>query len=99
MKTTLITTLVATTALAGAALADAHGGTMTIGITQNNVGVDSYQTTYEQAFIAAAEANDAVETVVLAAERNKLHFRFIARERYGGVKRIRKAIRRELQRV
>jgi hypothetical protein len=26
-----------------------------IGITQNNVGVDSYQTTYEQAFIAAAE--------------------------------------------
>lgn len=39
----------------------------------------------------------SVETVVLAAERNKLHFRFIARERYGGVKRIRKAIRRELQ--
>jgi AcrR family transcriptional regulator len=39
----------------------------------------------------------SVETVVLATERNKLHFRFIARERYGGVKRIRKAIRRELQ--
>ena len=39
----------------------------------------------------------SVETVVLAAERNKLHFRFIARERYGGVKRIRRAIRRELQ--
>ncbi len=39
----------------------------------------------------------SVETVVLAAEANKLHFRFIARERYGGVKRIRKAIRRELQ--
>jgi ribose transport system substrate-binding protein len=28
---------------------------MNIGITQNNVGVDSYQTTYEKAFIAAAE--------------------------------------------
>lgn len=39
----------------------------------------------------------SVETVVLAAKRNQLHFRFIARERYGGVKRIRKAIRRELQ--
>ncbi len=41
--------------------------TMTIGITQNNVGVDSYQTTYEKAFIAAAEANPDVETVVLDA--------------------------------
>ncbi|WP_436794237.1 TetR family transcriptional regulator [Actinospongicola halichondriae] len=41
--------------------------------------------------------NRSVETVVLATDRNKLHFRFIARERYGGVKRIRKAIRRELQ--
>ena len=39
----------------------------TIGITQNNVGVDSYQTTYEQAFIAAAEANPDIETVVLDA--------------------------------
>ncbi len=39
----------------------------------------------------------SVETVVLAAERNQLHFRFIARERYGGISRIRKAIRRELQ--
>jgi ABC-type xylose transport system substrate-binding protein len=29
--------------------------------------VDSYQTTYEQAFIAAAEANDDVEVVVLDA--------------------------------
>jgi ribose transport system substrate-binding protein len=38
-----------------------------IGITQNNVGVDSYQTTYEKAFIAAAEANDKVEAVVLDA--------------------------------
>ena len=39
----------------------------------------------------------SVETVVLAGKRNGLHFRFIARERYGGVKRVRKAIRRELQ--
>lgn len=65
---TLRKTLAATTAAAamiagGAASAD----TMTIGITQNNVGVDSYQTTYEQAFIAAAEANPDVETVVLDA--------------------------------
>ncbi len=56
--------LAATTALvAGAASAD----TMKIGITQNNVGVDSYQTTYERAFIDAAAANDAVEAVVLDA--------------------------------
>lgn len=41
--------------------------------------------------------NRSVETVVEAAERNQLHFRFIARERYGGVSRVRKAIRRELQ--
>jgi AcrR family transcriptional regulator len=38
----------------------------------------------------------SVDTVVAATERNQLHFRFIARERYGGVKRIRRAIRREL---
>jgi ribose transport system substrate-binding protein len=40
---------------------------MTIGITQNNVGVDSYQTTYEQAFIDYAASKDGVETVVLDA--------------------------------
>ena len=39
----------------------------TIGITQNNVGVDSYQTTYEQAFIDAAAANPNIQTVVLDA--------------------------------
>jgi len=56
------------TAAAGIVLAGPVAAqTMTIGITQNNVGVDSYQTTYEQAFIAAAEANDSVETVVLDA--------------------------------
>ncbi|MCV2880161.1 sugar ABC transporter substrate-binding protein [Sedimentimonas flavescens] len=49
--------------LAAAASAQAW----TIGITQNNVGVDSYQTTYEKAFIAAAKANSDVEAVVLDA--------------------------------
>ncbi len=56
---------------AGAAAAALAGGasaeTYKIGITQNNVGVDSYQTTYERAFIAAAEANPGVEAVVLDA--------------------------------
>lgn len=51
-------------ALSTTAFADAK---YTIGITQNNVGVDSYQTTYEKAFIAAAQANPSVETVVLDA--------------------------------
>lgn len=41
--------------------------------------------------------DSSVDTVVAAVRRNELHFRFIARERYGGVKRIRRAIRRELQ--
>ncbi|WP_238365750.1 sugar ABC transporter substrate-binding protein [Mesobacterium pallidum] len=58
-----LTTAAAALALGGAAAAE----TWTIGITQNNVGVDSYQTTYEKAFIAAAEENDAVEAVVLDA--------------------------------
>lgn len=65
----ICTTLAASTALVALATlanAEAHGG-YKIGITQNNVGVDSYQTTYEQAFIAAAEANDMVDAVVLDA--------------------------------
>jgi ribose transport system substrate-binding protein len=45
----------------------ASAQSVTIGITQNNVGVDSYQTTYEQAFIAAAAENPDVEVVVLDA--------------------------------
>lgn len=49
--------------LPAAALAD----TVTIGITQNNVGVDSYQTTYERAFEEYAATMDGVETVVLDA--------------------------------
>jgi ribose transport system substrate-binding protein len=64
MKVTLKVALTCTTALFATAAA---AETMTIGITQNNVGVDSYQTTYEQAFIAAAEANPDVEVVVLDA--------------------------------
>ncbi|MFT5798154.1 MAG: ribose transport system substrate-binding protein [Candidatus Azotimanducaceae bacterium] len=65
---TILTVTAATTALtaAGAAYADGHSP-MRIGITQNNVGVDSYQTTYEKSFIAAAEANEKVEVVVLDA--------------------------------
>ncbi|MGB3407238.1 MAG: sugar ABC transporter substrate-binding protein [Jannaschia sp.] len=61
----LRTTLVASTAIVLAGAASAQ--TMKIGITQNNVGVDSYQTTYENAFIAAAEANADVDAVVLDA--------------------------------
>ena len=41
--------------------------TYRIGITQNNVGVDSYQTTYESAFEEAAAEMDNVEVVVLDA--------------------------------
>ncbi len=56
-------------AAAAAMLGAAHAqdGTITVGITQNNVGVDSYQTTYEQAFEEAAASMDNVETVVLDA--------------------------------
>jgi ribose transport system substrate-binding protein len=65
MKTTL------TSALAVSALALTAGAAsaedITIGITQNNVGVDSYQTTYEQAFKEAASEMEGVETIVLDA--------------------------------
>ncbi len=60
---TILAAGAAAAALAGGASAEAYK----IGITQNNVGVDSYQTTYERAFIAAAEANPGVEAVVLDA--------------------------------
>ena len=67
MKNVLGAAIAASTlAVSGMAVAGAHG-MMKIGITQNNVGVDSYQTTYEKAFIAAAEANPKVEAVVLDA--------------------------------
>ncbi len=64
MKMTMTAALACSTALLGVA---ASAETMTIGITQNNVGVDSYQTTYERAFIAAAEANPDVNAIVLDA--------------------------------
>ncbi|MDE0850311.1 sugar ABC transporter substrate-binding protein [Yoonia sp.] len=64
MNFTTKAALACTTALLGTA---AVAETMTVGITQNNVGVDSYQTTYEKAFIEAAEANADVEVVVLDA--------------------------------
>ncbi len=38
-----------------------------IGITQNNVGVDSYQTTYEKAFKETASKNDDIEVIILDA--------------------------------
>lgn len=62
---TFLSATAAVTALTVAGAASAE--TTRIGITQNNVGVDSYQTTYEKAFIAAAEANADVEVVVLDA--------------------------------
>jgi len=62
-KALAATTAAAALMVAGAAIAE----TMKIGITQNNVGVDSYQTTYEKAFIAAAGANENVEAIVLDA--------------------------------
>ncbi|BBU56269.1 MULTISPECIES: sugar ABC transporter substrate-binding protein [Mameliella] len=58
---TVLAATAATVAISGAVQAESYR----IGITQNNVGVDSYQTTYEKAFIAAAEANPNVEVVVL----------------------------------
>ncbi|PHQ69502.1 MAG: sugar transporter [Paracoccus sp.] len=64
MKRTIKAMLACSAAMLGTAAA---AETMTIGITQNNVGVDSYQTTYEKAFIEAAEANPDVEAVVLDA--------------------------------
>jgi len=63
MKRTLLASVAASVLLAGPALAE----TITVGITQNNVGVGSYQTTYEKAFIEAAEADPGVEAVVLDA--------------------------------
>ncbi len=62
-----VSTVAALTCTAGFMGVAVAAETMKIGITQNNVGVDSYQTTYEKAFIAAAEANPNVEAVVLDA--------------------------------
>jgi ribose transport system substrate-binding protein len=62
------TMITLSTAMAGLAFASsASAAEYRIGITQNNVGVDSYQTTYDQSFKEAVEANDSVEAVVLDA--------------------------------
>lgn len=61
---TIALALAATTMFGGIALAQDK---ITVGITQNNVGVDSYQTTYEKAFKEAAAKMDDVDTVVLDA--------------------------------
>ena len=58
-----LTTAVAALAMTGSAYAAEYK----IGITQNNVGVDSYQTTYDKAFREAVAANPDVEAVVLDA--------------------------------
>jgi ribose transport system substrate-binding protein len=64
----LSTMITLSTAMAGLAFASSAGAAeYRIGITQNNVGVDSYQTTYDKAFKEAVEANDNVEAVVLDA--------------------------------
>ena len=64
-RRTIFTATAASVLALGAGAASAQD--YTIGITQNNVGVDSYQTTYEKAFIDAAAGMDNVETVVLDA--------------------------------
>ena len=62
LKTTLATAVAtASLVLSGGAAA------MKIGITQNNVGVDSYQTTYDKSFTEAAQANPNIDAVVLDA--------------------------------
>lgn len=61
-KTALATSVM----MLSAGLAQAEE-TYRIGITQNNVGVDSYQTTYESAFENAAAKNENVDIVVLDA--------------------------------
>ena len=62
MKTTMAASVLMLSATS--VMADS---TYRIGITQNNVGVDSYQTTYESAFEKAAAEMDNVEVVVLDA--------------------------------
>ena len=55
-------------AVAGVSVASsAFAAEYTIGITQNNVGVDSYQTTYDKAFKEATDADENIDAVVLDA--------------------------------
>ena len=60
-------TAIAASVLMVSATAAHAESTYRIGITQNNVGVDSYQTTYESAFEQAADEMDNVDVVVLDA--------------------------------
>jgi ribose transport system substrate-binding protein len=66
MKRILLSALLVFAFASAQNLDDPNLSELVIGITQNNVGVDSYQTTYEQAFQAAAE-EFGVQTVVLDA--------------------------------
>lgn len=66
MKHVLLSALLMFAFASAQNLDDPNLGELVIGITQNNVGVDSYQTTYEQAFQEAAE-EFGVQTVVLDA--------------------------------
>ncbi len=55
-------------AVAGVTVASsAYAAEYTIGITQNNVGVDSYQTTYDKAFKEATDADENIDAVILDA--------------------------------
>lgn len=60
-------TFIATAVIAAGVASAASAKVYTIGITQNNVGVDSYQTTYEKAFIADCKSNANVKCIVLDA--------------------------------
>jgi ribose transport system substrate-binding protein len=57
-------TLIVAAISIGSAYAESQ---LRIGITQNDVGVDSYQTTYESAFMEAASQRDDVDTIVMDA--------------------------------
>jgi len=64
----LNTFLAVSAAVAGVTVAStAFAAEYTIGITQNNVGVDSYQTTYDKSFKEATDADENIDAVVLDA--------------------------------
>ena len=64
----LNTFLAVSAAVAGVTVAStAFSAEYTIGITQNNVGVDSYQTTYDKSFKEATDADGNIDAVVLDA--------------------------------
>jgi ABC-type sugar transport system substrate-binding protein len=65
------------------AIAHAEGPYRT-DITQNNVGVDSYQTAYERAFVEAADANENVDIVFIGATNIDVGYDAIACGEYYG---------------